>query len=71
MDHSSTDNDHTVPRLFDPFKVSPQMVISRSSDTVNQEFCNLPSAAQIGHTISQRFIIAKDWSRKLSLVTAQ
>jgi hypothetical protein len=46
------------------------MVISRSSDTVNQEFCNLPSAAQIGHTISQRFIITKDWSRKLSLVTA-
>jgi hypothetical protein len=57
--------------LFDPFKVRPQMVIGRSSNTINQEFCDLPCAAQIGHTISQRFIIAKDWSRKLSLVTAQ
>jgi hypothetical protein len=59
MDHSSANNDHTVSRLFDPFKVSPQMVISRSSDTIDQKFCDLPCAAQIWHTISQHFIITK------------
>jgi hypothetical protein len=51
MDHSSTNNDHTVSRLFDPFNVSPQMMIGRCSDTIDQEFCDLPCAAQIGHTI--------------------
>jgi hypothetical protein len=71
MDHSSANNDHTITRLFDPFKVSPQMVIGRSSHTVDQEFCDLPCAAQIGHTISQRLIFTKYWRRKLSLVTAQ
>jgi hypothetical protein len=70
MDHSSANNDHTLSRLFDPLKVSPQMVIGRSSDTINQEFCDLPCAAQIWHAISQRFIIAKYWRGKLSLVTA-
>jgi hypothetical protein len=35
------------------------MVIGRSSDAIDQEFCDLPCAAQIGHAISQHFIVSK------------
>jgi hypothetical protein len=47
------------------------MVISRSSDTIDQEFCDRPCSPQIWHTISKRFIVPKYWLRKFTLVTLE